>query len=333
MRRLILTGVIGGLLVILGAPAAMAESKLRKGETAVSFTFDGGYKGQDVAAKILADRGMAGTFYLNSGYLGFPAYLTVDQVRTIARQRHEIGGASTLNNDLSKLPAPAVRSQVCDDRATLDRLGFQVTSFAYPSGAETPDVRRIVGSCGYNSGRDVSGLYNDPKDCSSCPAGETIPPTNDWRVRTSQVSTVLPTLVQRVLRAENSGGGWVPLVFRHICVCPDKGDQAITPTNFANFVRWVENRPATTTVHAVDQLVGGAFKPVQGQPLARLVPALTASPSNNQRPFSQSPAWTLFGIGIGQSQIIAVGLLLAITVVLTYRSASRGNRYGNTHQP
>lgn len=333
MRRLFPALLAVTLLLLLGAPAATAAVPVKKGQVIVSLTFDGGYKGQDVAGKILEANNMAGTFYINSGYIGYPAFMSVEQLRGLARQRHEIGGASTLNNDLSKLPIETATKEVCDDRATLERLGFQVTSFAYPLGADTAPVRRMVSQCGYNSARDVSGLYNSINDCSDCPQGETIPPTNDFRIRTSENSTSLDQLKARVSLAETAGGGWVPLVFRHICVCPDKGDAAITPADFTLFVKWLRERPVTTEVHTVDQVVGGDFKPVKGQPLARLVPG-AASASQPSRPLSSLPAWSFWGLEIGQSQIIAIGLLMTFTIVLTYRAAARGKRYARpTHQP
>ena len=70
----------------MGSPAMAAEPE--PGETVVSFTFDGTFKGQEDAAVILSENGLAGTFYVNSGYLDFPAYLSVDQLRSIARNRN-----------------------------------------------------------------------------------------------------------------------------------------------------------------------------------------------------------------------------------------------------
>lgn len=337
MRRLFSALLAGTVLLlmglVLGAPAATAAGAAKPGQVIVSLTFDGGYKGQDIAGTILANQQMAGTFYVNSGYIGYPAYMSLDQLRGLSRQRHEIGGSSTLNNDLSKLPVEEARKQVCDDRATLDRLGFRVTSFAYPLGADTAEVRRLVSQCGYNSARDVSGLYNSVTDCSDCPAAETIPPTNDFRIRTSENSTRLELLKARVSLAEVSGGGWVPLVFRHICVCPAKGDDAITPSDLTVFVKWLSERPATTQVRTVDQVAGGDFKSVKGQPLARFLPAASGSGPSG-RPLSSAPAWSFWGLEIGQTQLIALGLLLTFTIVLTYRAAARGNRYGRSaHQP
>jgi peptidoglycan/xylan/chitin deacetylase (PgdA/CDA1 family) len=331
VRRLFSALLAGALLLFLGSSAANASVAPRKGQVIVSLTFDGGYKGQDIAGTILASHQIAGTFYVNSGYIGFPAYMSLDQLRGLSRQGHEIGGASTQNNDLSKLPIAEAAKQVCDDRATLDRLGFRVTSFAYPRGADTVGVRRAVSQCGYNSARDVSGLHNSATDCGDCPVAETIPPTNDFRIRTSENATTLEVLKARVTSAESGGGGWVPLGFRFVCVCPSKGAEAITPSELTAFVSWLSDRPpGTTDVRTVDRVVGGGYKIVKGQADARLVPPDGSSPGQPARPLSSAPAWSFWGLEIGQSQLIATGLLLTLTVVLTYRAAARRNRYERT---
>lgn len=322
------------LLVIAGTPALAAPRSAPgvtqgDGRTTVSVTFDGTFKGQDAAAKILADHGLAGTFYVNSGYIGYPAYLSLDQLRGISREHSEIGGASLYGNDLSRQSRARARTEVCNDRTTLTKLGFQVTSFAYPYGTSTPMVKSAAQSCGYNSARDVAGLYQSASDCSNCPVGEPVPPVDFFRIRTSSQGVTLPALKKAVTTAENRGGGWVPLVFTKVCVCPDEGEGAISPTDFEAFVTWLADRPATTRVLTVDQVMGGQLKPAVGTPLTRLVP----DPNQPVRtePLSKVPAWEIAGVGIGQSQILFIGLILTTAIVVTYRFASRKSRYVQPH--
>lgn len=331
-----------GLLVVpllgwslLGAVAAGAQPhqptvpssavSAATGVTTVSLTFDGTFASQVGFSRILAERGLAGTFYVNSGYLGYPAYLDVDEVRSIARDRNEIAGASMLGADLTRLPGPEMDAQICDDRATLAQLGFQTTSFAYPRGAQDPQVKAAVQRCGYNSARRSSGLFDSSTSCSSCPVAETVPATDDYRIRTSPQTSDPAELRSRVDRAARHGGGWVPLVFTKICVCPDE-DDAISPDAFRAFVAWLDGREATI-VRTVDQVMGGPMRTVHGVPLPRLV----ADPSpaiSTEAPLSRTPAWTLWNQGIGQSQIILVGVLLAIAVSVTFRLATRSARHG-----
>lgn len=321
------------LLVTLSVwpwPAADASgataSATATGDTVVSFTFDGTFKSQDKFSQLLARHGFAGTFYVNSGYLDYPAYLSVDQLRAIARDRNEIAGASLLGNDLTAMPDEQAVREICDDRATLAQLGFVVTSFAYPHGAQDPDVKAAVQECGYNSARRYAGLYESEDTCSSCPAGETMPATDDFRIRTPPQMTSLALLQQQVERVEQSGGGWVPLVFSKICVCPADGD-AISPDVFAAFLTWLEKRPGVT-VRTVDQVMGGPLKPVHGRPLDRLVPDPSAAVSREE-PLSSAPAWTVLGQGIGQSQLIFIGVIVSVAVIVTFRAATRSNRHGS----
>jgi hypothetical protein len=52
-------------------------------------------------------------------------------------------------------------------------------------------------------------------------------------------------------------------------------------------------------------------------------------PNNPVRtePLSKVPAWEVAGIGIGQSQILFIGVILTVAIVVTYRLASRKSRY------
>ena len=93
-------------------------------------------------------------------------------------------------------------------------------------------------------------------------------------------------------------------------------------------MEWVTKRPPTTTVRTVDQVMGGPLKPVVGDPVERLVPDPSAAIGVSGRdPLSKRPAWTVYGIGIGQSQIIFIGVTLTAAIIVTYRVATRGNRY------
>lgn len=293
----------------------------------VTFTFDGTFKGQVEAARILDQDDFAGTFYINSGYLGFPAYLSVDELRDISRAGHEIGGGSLYGNDLSRQSYERAQQEACDDRATLAQLGNQVTSFSYPHGAVTAQAVSVAKACGYNSGRDVAGLYQSPTDCSSCPKAETIPPKDDFSVRTVASGASLVALKESVERAER-GGGWVPLVFTRVCRCPDRvsaGD-AISTADFEEFVRWLAQRPESTRVRTVDQVMGGALKPVVGTPVPRIVPDPSSAIGTSGPPANDDSFWTILGAGTGRTQAIGLTTVAALAVVGAFVSARRANR-------
>ncbi len=315
--------------MIAGGPVSTATAAPggSDGVTVVTFTFDGTYKSQVMASEILAANQMAGTFYVNSGYLDFPGYLSVDQMRAIARARNEVGGGSLYGNNLAKLSVDAAQHQVCDDRATLAQLGFQVTSFAYPYGDETAAwSKATVRDCGYNSARAFAGLYGSATDCSSCPHTEELPPEDDFRIKTAPSRTKLASLEKLVTMAEESGGGWLPLVFTNVCVCIGAKGGSITPGDFSAFVEWLAARPRTTVVRTVDEVVGGTYKKVTGNAVTRLVPDPSAAISKPTT-LSKAAAWTVFGVNIGQAQLLFGSIVISVIIVVTYRLASRGNRY------
>ena len=94
------------------------------------------------------------------------------------------------------------------------------------------------------------------------------------------------------------------------------------------FLDWLEQRPPDTEVRTVDQVMGGTLTLPQGTPLKRLVP--DPSPViGDRQPLSKRPAWTVFGLGIDQSQLIFTGIAVTIAVVVTFRLATRGNRHAS----
>lgn len=304
-------------------------------ETVVTFTFDGTFKGQSRAAKVLAAQDFPGTFYINSGYLEFPAYLSVDQLRGIARAGHEIGGASLYGNDLSRQSYSRSKQEVCDDRSTLAQLGNQVTSFAYPHGADTAgQVRSVVKACGYNSGRDVAGLYVSSDVCSSCPQAEKLPPEDDFSVRSVSPGLGPAALRERVERAER-GGGWVPLLFDRVCTCPDKvaAGEATTPKDFEEFVQWLADRPDSTRVRTVDQVMGGELQPVVGTPLARLVPDPSPAIGSPASSADDDSPWAFLGAGTGRNQTLGIGALVLLGVVAALMGARTANRRASPAPP
>ncbi|KQX75837.1 MULTISPECIES: polysaccharide deacetylase family protein [Aeromicrobium] len=316
--------VVLAFVVATALPAGAATTVTAP--TVVSITFDGTFASQEQAAQLLSAHRVTGTFYVNSGYIESPAHLSLAALRGIARSGNEIGGASLYGNDLSRVGERQARAQICDDRTTLAQLGFQVTSFAYPYGAGTARVKAAAQDCGYNSAREYAGLFRSETDCSSCPAAETLPPTDDFRIRTSTLATA-PELEEQVARVEATGGGWLPLTFTRVCHCSEAGTTAITPEDLDAFVTWLGTRPATTTVRTVDEVMGGPLKPVHGTPLERLVPDPSAAISTP--PLSKAPAWTLFGIGVGQAQILLLCVVVTMTIVVTFRLASRGSRHAH----
>lgn len=210
--------------------------------TVVSIQFDDGYLDQPTIQDELAAHGMRVTFYVNSGSVGTADHLS-DQLTALAADGPEITGHSVDHHNLKRLKEPALRHQVCDDRATLQAHGFAAVSFAYPFGGFDPLAQQIVAECGYTSGRGVSGV--DGRRTFA----ETLPPANPYATRTPanvKSGTTLATIQSYVTGAEQNGGGWVQLVFHHVC---DRCDAySVTEADFAALVDWLAARQAQGTV-------------------------------------------------------------------------------------
>jgi peptidoglycan/xylan/chitin deacetylase (PgdA/CDA1 family) len=232
--------------------------------TVVSFTFDDGDADQMIAARVLGAYRMPATFYIITGAVGTPNYLTLANLHQLARTGNEIGGHTVSHLDLTHLSAIEARRQVCQGRDILTRWGFRVTSFAYPGAAYNRAAQATVRACGFTSARIAAGLRSP--GCPGCRPAETIPPANPYAIRTpGQVGTTwtLADLQRVVVTAERSGGGWVPLVFHHVCTTGRCGDLSIKNSTLNAFAAWLAQRQRSTgtVVRTVSEVMGGAVRP------------------------------------------------------------------------
>ena len=206
------------LAVLCLTALACALPAQARAATVVSLTFDDGTVSQLYAKDRLAERGLRGTFFINSGNVqapNNPYFMTWGQVASVAAAGNEIGGHSL--NDLNLVTGftndSARRDAICNDRANLIAHGFNPVSFAYPHGAYNAQIISLVQQCGYASARTAGGL-NEP----GFPYTENIPPVKPYELRTNQPHVGPMTLAELqgyVIRA--GGSGWVPLMFHDIC--------------------------------------------------------------------------------------------------------------------
>ncbi len=252
--------------------AAPAPSTAFTSQTIVSLTFDDGDATQYQVRSILAQRGMRATFFINSGLVAASDYfMTWNQIQGLAADGNEIGGHTLDHADLTKVSTEEARRQICADRSALIARGFSVTSFAYPYGAYNATVKTLVRDCGYSSGRSAGGLCGTA-GCTWAPYGERIPPSDAYAIRVpgggtwATPSEQAATLRGFVERAEQSGGGWVPLLLHNVCEC---GSNGISPTALASFLDWLKARQSTTgtALRTVHEVISGAAPPAS-QPAA-----------------------------------------------------------------
>ena len=149
----------------------------------VTLTFDDGDGDQMAAARVLHRYRLPATFYIITGAVGAPGYVTRPDLHRLAADGNEIGGHTVSHLRLTALTTAEARRQVCDSRSVLARWGYQAISFAYPGGADSPRTEAIVRGCGYTSARGLVGLR--APGCPGCARTESIPPRDPMALRTA----------------------------------------------------------------------------------------------------------------------------------------------------
>ncbi len=93
-----LTALLLALVLAAGAPGkAMptATATARPAQaTIVTLTFDDGDADNFAAAELLRQQGLHATFFIPSGLVGTPGYMTWDELKQLQQDGNEIGGHS-----------------------------------------------------------------------------------------------------------------------------------------------------------------------------------------------------------------------------------------------
>ncbi len=250
-RRALLLAVALACVALPASAGHIRPARAALPPVVVTIQFDDGNADLYTAAfPILAAHKMHGTFYINTGVVGDSTHITWEQLTVMAKAGDEIAGHTLTHVNLKHLKLPKLRMQICQDRVNLFDHGFQPTSFAYPFGSFKDITKQTVADCGYNSGRGVAG------------GTETIPPLDAYATRTPpnpKKGTSLTTIEGYITDAQASGGGWVQLVFHHVCDGCDA--YSITPTNFGMLLDWIQSQEANgVTVLTTNEVIGGTVK-------------------------------------------------------------------------
>jgi peptidoglycan/xylan/chitin deacetylase (PgdA/CDA1 family) len=267
-RRLVACTALQGLKVLLvGALSAVTlihSAEAASARTIVSLTFDDGLT-QSPVRDILRSHGMKGTFYVNANLIGSGVgYLTKAELDTLVADGNEIGGHTTNHVDLSTLSDADQKTAICGDLQTLNTwYPNQIRAFAYPFASTGPTTQSILaagcpGDLKYSNARTVGGLVSGSQ-CTGCATAESIPPGNPYYIQTPESilsTTTLDQIKTLVTQAENSGGGWVPLVFHSVCTgCSSYG---VTAATLDAFLTWLQARESNFTyVRTVNQVMTG----------------------------------------------------------------------------
>jgi peptidoglycan/xylan/chitin deacetylase (PgdA/CDA1 family) len=283
-------------------------------QTVVTLTFDNQWADQMNAVQSLKAHGMAGTFYVISGWLGLPGFLSLSDLKTMAANGNEIGGKTVTNANLPTVSTAEAKREICLGRNVLMDNGFQVTNFAYPFAELNDQVKALVRQCGFNSGRGVGNVNSvggtDPCPYPDCPYAESIPPGDPYEIDTpadTESNTLLSDLQTEVNDAATHGGGWLVFSFHHICDPAAAGcdpTYSWSPTLFDQFLTWVKAQSRRgVVVKTVKQVIGGRVQPKVNAAAAPAAPIgvnalqnptlTTVDPYNTSKPY----CWTPTGYG------------------------------------
>ena len=226
----------------------------------VAITVDDGWADHYQMAQDLSARGMKGVFYINSDRINSTNRLNLNQLIEIRDMGHEIGSHTLLHERLSTQTYEEQKTAICEDRNKLLSWGFNVTTFCFPFGADTPESFEILGICGFNGARDSGGIRVNTS-CTRCPRADNIPPADPQQIRSVSYRLemgveVLKWFVLQADQDERYSNGLLSFIFHEYGDYPNKSG-SITRPEFLEFLDWLkqENVPVVTIDETINTRV------------------------------------------------------------------------------
>jgi peptidoglycan/xylan/chitin deacetylase (PgdA/CDA1 family) len=146
-------------------------------ERPVVLTFDDGFEEMtSVALPVLANVGFRASFYVVSGSIGGTSgwlshgedarrLMDWPAIRDLAAAGHEIGAHGHSHRQLDVLPIEEAAADIGRSRAELERgLDGAVTTFAYPHGYSSPELRQSVRDAGFSAACSARHAVSHPDD-------------------------------------------------------------------------------------------------------------------------------------------------------------------------
>lgn len=144
----------------------------------ILITFDDGFEDfYTEAFPILDDLNIRATLYVTTGFIGKTSewlakhgegdrpMMSWTDLAYVQESGIEIGAHTVTHPQLDLLPMGEARYEIIESRRVLDnRLKHPVTSFAYPHGYFSADVRQAVIDAGYQSGAAVKNALSYVED-------------------------------------------------------------------------------------------------------------------------------------------------------------------------
>jgi peptidoglycan/xylan/chitin deacetylase (PgdA/CDA1 family) len=135
----------------LGLRGVSVSEALKFSEPAVGITFDDGCETDLLsAAQILKSHNFGATFFVVSGFVGKPGYLSQSQVRELVALGFEIGCHSMTHPYLPDLDDTALHHEIVDAKTVLEQIvAKSVEHFSCPGGRYDSRAMRVARDAGY----------------------------------------------------------------------------------------------------------------------------------------------------------------------------------------
>lgn len=155
----------------------------------VMITFDDGWgEHMSIARRFLDPCGMPTVFFVYTGAVGAPGYLSWSDAKALGAAGHEVLSHTVSHPNLQQVPDARLASEMRDSRARLEQeLGHPVECIAYPFGLRDGRVVKAAADAGYR----LAVLADGPGATDASPALE-LP---RWKMAYGEP---LPLFVQRL---------------------------------------------------------------------------------------------------------------------------------------
>lgn len=245
--RYIFIAILIFIQFIVVATEASSESNSYTGfrRPIVTITFDDGWLSQyQDALPILERYKIFATFYILTGSLGQPEYMTPDQVLAIYNAGHEIGAHTVTHPDLNTVSLFQVEQELKNSKQFLENLIKKpVPNFAAPYGSSSSKVLKLIEKY-FKTNRSVTSALNTKNTLDL------------YRIKALPIVPTTPLVdIDDLLDDTAKRSAWLVLVYHRIdtLVTP----LSITPSEFESRMKDIQRRNLTilTLQQALDEIL------------------------------------------------------------------------------
>jgi peptidoglycan/xylan/chitin deacetylase (PgdA/CDA1 family) len=146
----------------------------------VEVTLDDGTEDHVRAAKVLSELGLSGIFFVITGRLGMPGYLSRQDVRAILSLGSRVGSHTVTHRRMPNLTRHELRQELMQSRDTLEQLvGTRIEWLAPPGGYLDDRCLEASLNCGYRFVRTMRWGYASGIKTGQVPCIPILPGTSD----------------------------------------------------------------------------------------------------------------------------------------------------------